>query len=130
MPCLSQDGRIVGFSVLDGPTIDLLMVDPDHHRALGRPVGPRKPSGGPAGVQDRAGRRWFQHNPNGADAIAAATKAADAARERTTQYLPAARPAQLREQVAAGPTAARRGRTGWPCSPRGRWTSTRPGRCA
>ncbi|MEV2214762.1 hypothetical protein AB0H86_25470 [Streptomyces sp. NPDC050997] len=26
------------------------------------------------------GRRWFQHNPHGADAVAAATKAADAAR--------------------------------------------------
>ncbi|MEU4800479.1 hypothetical protein [Streptomyces sp. NPDC023327] len=30
------------------------------------------------------GRPWFQHNPNGADAIAAATKAADAARERAS----------------------------------------------
>ncbi|MFG3029217.1 hypothetical protein ACGFZJ_11970 [Streptomyces sp. NPDC048253] len=26
------------------------------------------------------GRRWFQHNPHGADVLAAATKAADAAR--------------------------------------------------
>ncbi|BCL18269.1 GNAT family N-acetyltransferase [Streptomyces tuirus] len=35
--CLSQDGRIVGLSVLDGPTVDLMMVDPDHHRrGLGR----------------------------------------------------------------------------------------------
>ncbi|WBB67755.1 GNAT family N-acetyltransferase [Micromonospora sp. WMMD812] len=35
--CLSQDGRIVGFSILDGPTIDLMMVDPDHRRrGLGR----------------------------------------------------------------------------------------------
>lgn len=45
-------------------------------------------------------RRWYKHNPNGADAIAAATKAADAARERTAQYLLAARLEQLREQAA------------------------------
>ncbi|MET8168844.1 hypothetical protein ABZT34_32110 [Streptomyces sp. NPDC005329] len=47
------------------------------------------------------GRPWFQHHPNGADAIAAATKAADAARERTAQYLLAKRLEQLREQTAA-----------------------------
>ncbi|GGN41192.1 hypothetical protein [Streptomyces fuscichromogenes] len=41
-------------------------------------------------------RRWFRHNPNGADAIAAATKAADAARERTAEYLLATRLEQLR----------------------------------
>ncbi|MEV0694855.1 hypothetical protein [Streptomyces sp. NPDC050388] len=46
-------------------------------------------------------RRWFQHNPHGADAIAAATKAADAARERTAEYLLATRLEQLREQQAA-----------------------------
>ncbi|MFC7977624.1 GNAT family N-acetyltransferase [Streptomyces cinereoruber] len=35
--CLTQDGRIVGFSVIDGSTVDLTMVDPDHHRrGLGR----------------------------------------------------------------------------------------------
>ncbi|WP_351235528.1 GNAT family N-acetyltransferase [Streptomyces sp. NPDC002133] len=35
--CLSQDGRIVGLSILDGPTVDLMMVDSDHHRrGLGR----------------------------------------------------------------------------------------------
>ncbi|MFF4869366.1 GNAT family N-acetyltransferase [Streptomyces sp. NPDC000961] len=35
--CLTQDNRIVGFSVLDGPTVDLMMIDPDHHRrGLGR----------------------------------------------------------------------------------------------
>ncbi|WP_230688907.1 GNAT family N-acetyltransferase [Micromonospora sp. WMMD558] len=35
--CLSQEGRIVGFAILDGPTIDLMMIDPDHHRrGLGR----------------------------------------------------------------------------------------------
>lgn len=34
---ISQEGRIIGFSILDGPTIDLMMVDPDHHRrGLGR----------------------------------------------------------------------------------------------
>ncbi|MET7534272.1 hypothetical protein ACFWB1_04085 [Streptomyces goshikiensis] len=47
------------------------------------------------------GRRWFRHNPNGADALAAATKAADAARERTAQFLLAARVEWLREQAAA-----------------------------
>lgn len=46
-------------------------------------------------------RRWYKHNPNGADAIAAATKAADTARERTAQYLLATRLEQLREQAAA-----------------------------
>ncbi|MER7912712.1 GNAT family N-acetyltransferase [Streptomyces sp. NPDC096068] len=35
--CLTQNNRIVGFSVLDGPTVDLMMIDPDHHRrGLGR----------------------------------------------------------------------------------------------
>lgn len=35
--CLSQDGRIIGLSILDGPTVDLMMVDPGHHRrGLGR----------------------------------------------------------------------------------------------
>ncbi|MEU6083406.1 GNAT family N-acetyltransferase [Streptomyces sp. NPDC047108] len=35
--CLIQDGRIVGLSILDGPTVDLIMVDADHHRrGLGR----------------------------------------------------------------------------------------------
>ena len=47
------------------------------------------------------GRRWYKHNPHGADAVAAATKAADAARERTAQYLLATRLEQLREQLAA-----------------------------
>lgn len=46
------------------------------------------------------GRRWFRANPNGADAVAAATKAADAARERTAQYLLEARLEQLRKQAA------------------------------
>ncbi|MFE1545525.1 hypothetical protein ACFW61_34415 [Streptomyces microflavus] len=47
------------------------------------------------------GRRWFRHNPNGADAIAAATRAADTARERAAEYLLATRLQQLREQGAA-----------------------------
>ncbi|MGW1542163.1 N-acetyltransferase family protein [Streptomyces sp. NPDC002309] len=35
--CLTQDGRIIGLSILDGSTVDLMMVDPDHHRrGLGR----------------------------------------------------------------------------------------------
>lgn len=46
-------------------------------------------------------RRWFRHNPNGADAVAAATKAADTARERAAEYLLATRLQHLREQVAA-----------------------------
>ncbi|MGW7620758.1 hypothetical protein ACWGLG_33975 [Streptomyces antimycoticus] len=45
-------------------------------------------------------RRWFRANPNGADAVAAATKAADTARERTAQYLLAMRLEQLHEQTA------------------------------
>ncbi|MFS0696912.1 hypothetical protein [Streptomyces nitrosporeus] len=47
------------------------------------------------------GRPWFKHNPTGADAIAAATKAADTARERVAECLLAARLEQLREQRAA-----------------------------
>ncbi|MEV0383428.1 GNAT family N-acetyltransferase [Nonomuraea sp. NPDC050643] len=35
--CLEQDGQIVGFTILDGPTIDLMMIDQRHHRqGLGR----------------------------------------------------------------------------------------------
>ena len=35
--CLTRDGRIVGLSILDGRTVDLMMVDPDEHRCgLGR----------------------------------------------------------------------------------------------
>ncbi|MFC8350780.1 hypothetical protein [Streptomyces sp. NPDC057280] len=45
-------------------------------------------------------RRWFRANPNGADAVAAATKAADAARERTAEYLLTVRLEQLRERTA------------------------------
>jgi DNA-binding transcriptional LysR family regulator/ribosomal protein S18 acetylase RimI-like enzyme len=34
---IAREGRIIGFSIVDGPTIDLMMVDPDHHRrGLGR----------------------------------------------------------------------------------------------
>ncbi|MER0450130.1 hypothetical protein ABR738_37270 [Streptomyces sp. Edi4] len=47
------------------------------------------------------GRPWFKHNPTGADAVAAATKAADTARERVAECLLAARLEQLREQRAA-----------------------------
>ncbi|MFJ9729393.1 hypothetical protein ACIRP3_42330 [Streptomyces sp. NPDC101209] len=45
-------------------------------------------------------RRWFRANPNGADAIAAATKAADTARQRVAEYLLARRLEQLRERTA------------------------------
>lgn len=47
----------------------------------------------------RLGRR--PGSPNGADVIAAATKAADTARERTAQYLLTTRLEQLREQATA-----------------------------
>ncbi|MER6503944.1 hypothetical protein ABT218_32545 [Streptomyces sp. NPDC001455] len=47
------------------------------------------------------GRRWFQHNPNGAHAVAAATREAEAARTRTAEYLLAVRLERLREQAAA-----------------------------
>ncbi|EPH42678.1 hypothetical protein ABT390_21765 [Streptomyces aurantiacus] len=53
-------------------------------------------------------RRWFRANPNGADAVAAAAKAADAARARTAQYLLATRLEQLRVQAAAPTEAAAR----------------------
>lgn len=46
-------------------------------------------------------RRWFRANPTGADAIAAATKAADTAWERTAQHLLTVRLEQLREQAGA-----------------------------
>ncbi|MFB7171641.1 hypothetical protein ACFCYM_12560 [Streptomyces sp. NPDC056254] len=46
------------------------------------------------------GRHWFKHNPNGADAVAAATRAADTARERVAEYLLAARLEQLRGLAA------------------------------
>lgn len=52
-------------------------------------------------------RRWFRANPNGADALAAAAKAADAAREHTAQFLLHQRLEQLREQTAAHAAAAR-----------------------
>ncbi|MCL3998190.1 hypothetical protein [Streptomyces lavenduligriseus] len=46
-------------------------------------------------------RPWFQHNPTGADAVAAATEKAEAARERVAEHLLAVRLGQLREQAAA-----------------------------
>ncbi|MEU2226733.1 hypothetical protein [Streptomyces sp. NPDC018347] len=49
----------------------------------------------------RQGRPWFRHHPSVADAVAAATKAADTARERTGRCLPAARLERLREQAVA-----------------------------
>ncbi|MEU2560973.1 hypothetical protein ABZ626_16810 [Streptomyces longispororuber] len=52
------------------------------------------------------GRRWYKHDPSGADAVAAATKTAVTARKRTAQHLLATRLAQLREQAAGRTTAA------------------------
>ncbi|MCZ4101032.1 hypothetical protein [Streptomyces sp. H39-C1] len=55
------------------------------------------------------GRHWFQHNPGGADAVAAATRAADDARERVAECMLATRVEQLREQAArTGQAAAAR----------------------
>ncbi|MFD5786714.1 hypothetical protein ACFWH1_08755 [Streptomyces sp. NPDC127037] len=64
------------------------------------------------------GRPWFQHNPTGADAVAAATKAADTARKRVAEYLLAARLEQLRERSAARPET------------RARWADRLPGLAA
>ncbi|MFG3042816.1 hypothetical protein ACGFYZ_38545 [Streptomyces sp. NPDC048330] len=64
------------------------------------------------------GRPWFRNNPTGADAVAAATKAADTARERVAEYLLAARLEQLRERSAAP--------AGRPAS----WTERLPGLAA
>ncbi|KOT79212.1 hypothetical protein ADK70_31395 [Streptomyces rimosus subsp. pseudoverticillatus] len=47
------------------------------------------------------GTEQRRHYPHGADAVAAAAKAAEAARDRTAEYLLAARLEQLREQAAA-----------------------------
>ncbi|WP_234345997.1 hypothetical protein [Streptomyces sp. NRRL F-5755] len=55
-------------------------------------------SRGAADVSTEQERRWYRHNPNGADAVAAATKATGAARERTAEYLLVTRLEQLREQ--------------------------------
>jgi hypothetical protein len=51
--------------------------------------------------QTEQGRPLFQHNPTGADAITAATRAVDTARERVAECLLAMRLEQLREQPAA-----------------------------
>ncbi|MFF3275953.1 hypothetical protein ACFYWU_34190 [Streptomyces chrestomyceticus] len=48
-------------------------------------------------------RPWFRHNPTGADAVAATTKAACTARERVAEYLLAARLEQRHERSAARP---------------------------
>ncbi len=63
-------------------------------------------------------RPWFRHNPTGADAVAAAAKAAGTARERVAEYLLAARLEQLHERSAARP--------GRPAS----WTKRLPGLAA
>ncbi|MFE5842003.1 hypothetical protein ACFQ7N_10190 [Streptomyces niveus] len=58
-------------------------------------------------------RRWFRAVPGSADAIAAATQAAEAARQRTAQHLLAARLEQLRDQsppdAGAAPIVTGRG---------------------
>nr|WP_241670610.1 hypothetical protein [Streptomyces lavendulae] len=70
----------------------------------------------------------FQHNPTGADTVAAATKAADTARERVAEYLLAARVEQLHERSAARRKGPRRGHSGCSASPRARWTARPPKR--
>ncbi|MET9452892.1 hypothetical protein [Streptomyces cinerochromogenes] len=76
------------------------------------------------------GRPWFQHNPTGADAVAAATKAADAARERVAGYLLATRLEQLREHTTASTETA--AAAPWthrlPEHAAARWTATPPRR--
>ncbi|MEV6123057.1 hypothetical protein AB0M23_21490 [Streptomyces sp. NPDC052077] len=64
------------------------------------------------------GRPWFRNNPSGADAVAAATNAADTARERVAEHLLAARLKQLHERSAAP--------AGKPAS----WTELLPGLAA
>ncbi|MFF5491540.1 hypothetical protein [Streptomyces virginiae] len=54
------------------------------------------------------GRRWYQANPDGADAIAAAERAAQKARTRTAEHLLAVRLEQLRGQAADDRPAVRR----------------------
>ncbi|MFC9746349.1 hypothetical protein [Streptomyces niveus] len=56
-------------------------------------------------------RPWFRAIPNSADAVAAATQAADSARERTAQHLLTVRLEQLRTQ--ASPGAGTRGKAPW-----------------
>lgn len=87
------------------------------HRVAGRAAGRRRVPGrrpggagpyaggrsrGPASVPVRAGGPWFRHNPTGADAVAAATKAVGTARERVAEYLLGTRLEQLHER-SAGP---------------------------
>ncbi|WP_274919465.1 hypothetical protein [Streptomyces sp. WZ-12] len=64
------------------------------------------------------GRPWFRNNPGGADAVAAATRAANTARERVAEYLLAARLKQLHERSAARPEKP------------GSWTDRLPGLAA
>ncbi|MHC3475641.1 hypothetical protein ACYF6T_44255 [Streptomyces sp. 7R007] len=51
-------------------------------------------------------RRWFRADPNSADAVAAATKAADAAWQCTAEYLLTVRLEQLRERTLERPEQA------------------------
>ncbi|WEH43991.1 hypothetical protein [Streptomyces sp. AM 2-1-1] len=64
------------------------------------------------------GRRWFQHNPTGEAAVAAATKASTTARDRVAQHLLTVRLDQLREQAT---TVRPTGQTG-----AGSWTDRLP----
>ncbi len=85
--------------------------------ALGRLARSEETEGdGPATYKSEQNRRWCKDNPHGADVIAAATKAADAARERTARYLLATSLEQLRERAVPGPRRPRprRGRSGFP----------------
>ncbi|MFF7365021.1 hypothetical protein [Streptomyces sp. NPDC008125] len=59
------------------------------------------------------GRRWFQHNPTGEAAVAAATKASTVARDRVAQHLLTVRLEQLREQAIAGRRAGQAGMASW-----------------
>lgn len=76
------------------------------------------------------GRRWFRHNPTGADAVAAATKAADTARSAPRSTCWRLDWSGCASRPPPGPIRPRprRGRTGCPTSPRVRWTAGPPGR--
>lgn len=76
------------------------------------------------------GRRWFRHNPNGADALAAATKAADAARSapRSSCWRRGWSGCASRPPPGRSRPRPRRGQTGCLSSPPARWTAPPPGR--
>ncbi|MGW2835777.1 hypothetical protein [Streptomyces sp. NPDC001286] len=61
-------------------------------------------------------RRWFRASPNDADAVAAATRAPNAARERTAEYLLTVRLEHLHKRTAAHTETAAPGAVGSPAN--------------